>query len=285
MKKGYFYLVLAALCYASMGALVRVLSTDLPALTQLFLRLLFSGFLTLLLLLITKNKFKLKRKVDYLLIIPMGIVGYGLELSFYTLSFYFTSIGNALFIFSAYPIFATIFGAIFLKEKISKKLLVGLALLSAALLLIFNPNNLAHGFLGNIFALLNAVCFAIYVIFSRVLSKHGNSSITITFWTVILAIFTSGIGALVFEKPVTHISMSTLTILLIFGALNFLGYNLVNKGFATVKASVGTMLLSLEAIIGAVIGAVFFKEFPSVIFLIGAIEVLLAIYIVSFKLD
>lgn len=285
MQKGYVYLIGAALCYASMGALVRVLSVSLPPFTQIFLRLIFSALLTFLLVLFTKSGFRLKRKIDYLLIIPMGIVGYGLELSFYTLSFYFTTIGNALFIFSAYPILATIFAALFLKEKISKKFIVGLILLSGALLLIFNPNDLTHGLLGNIFALLNAFCFAIYVIFSRVLSRHGNKAITITFWTVMFAMLTNGFGSLFFEKPNLHLQLSVVGILLIFGFLNFLGYNLVNKGFATVKASIGTMLLSLEAILGAIIGVIFFHEFPSLLFIIGALEVLLAIYIVSFRLQ
>lgn len=285
MKKGYIYLILAALGYASMGALVRVLSTDLPALEQLFLRLLFSAFLTLLLVIFTKSSFKLKQKRDYLLIIPMGVIGYGLELSFYTLSFYFTSIGNALFIFSAYPIVTAIFAAIFLRERITKKLFVGLVLLSIALLLIFNPNNIMHGLLGNIFALLNATCFAVYVIFSRLLSRSGNKPETITLWTVILAICTSGIGSLVFEHPHLNLHPSTIGILLIFGFLNFISWNFVNKGFATVKAGVGTMLLSLEAIIGAIIGALFFHEIPGIIFNLGALEVLLAIYIVTFKVD
>lgn len=285
MNKGYLYLLLAALSYASMGALVRVLSTDLGPFSQLFLRLIFSAFLTFLLVFFTKSGFQLKRRIDYLLIIPMGIVGYGLELSFYTLSFYHTTIANALFIFSAYPLITAFLAFIFLKEHLTKRSVIALLVLFLSLLLLFNPNNITHGLLGNIYALLNAICFGIYVIFSRILSKHKNRPETVTFWTAILAILTSGVGAFTFEHPTFHLPLSTTGILLIFGFLNFLGYNLINKGFATVKAAIGTMLLSLEAVFGSVIGLVFFHEIPTVVFGIGAVEVILAIYIASFKLD
>jgi len=285
MNKGYIYLIFAALSYASMGVLVKALSVDLSPFSQVFLRLCVSGVLTLAFILYKKKSLLLKSKSDYLLILFMGVVGYGAQIVVFTFSLYHTTIGNALFIFSAYPIITALLAWGFLKEKLIKRHSIALILLSCILFLLFDPTHINKYLLGNTLAFLTCVTFAIYVICSRVLTKRGNSPEAITVWSIWLGVLTSGIPAFLFEHVTLQISPQTYIFILVFGLLNAAAWNLVNKGFATVKAGVGTMILLLEPVLGSFLGLLFFHEIPTMTFIIGAIIMITAIYIATFSLE
>ncbi len=285
MKRGYIYLVLAACCYASMGVLIRALIVDFGPFWQTFLRLIVSTLITLLIVVIAKKSFVLKHTSDYFIMLFMGIVGYGFQIMLFTLSLYHNTIGNTLFIFSAYPIFTAFLAYFILKEKITKRLIIASMLLSCVLLLLFDPNNLMKYFLGNTYALLACLTFAAYVICSRILTKRGNSPETVTLWSVALAAITSGTAAIGFETFSFDFQPISLFYLLVFGLLNAGAFNLINKGFATVNAGVGTMVLLLEPLIGSLLGLLIFHEIPSVIFMIGAVIMIITIYIATFKLE
>src|ERR1041385_712415 len=124
MNKGYLYLSLAALSYASMGVLVRAISIDTGPFLQTFLRLIVSGLLTAGLVALRKKPFLLKQRSDYLLMLFMGTFGYGLQIIFYTLAIYHTTIGTTLFLMSGYPIVTAFLAYFFLKEKITKPLII-----------------------------------------------------------------------------------------------------------------------------------------------------------------
>src|SRR5258708_6582691 len=192
MKKGYVYLVLAALSYASMSSLIKILSADFGPFWQTFLRLIVAAALTALFVFFSKKPFTLKNKTDYLILLPMGVVGYGFQIMFFTLSLYHTTIGNTLFIFSCYPILTAVLAHFFLKEKLTRRVVVALVLLFFVLFLLFYPNNITVHLLGNIYALIACFTFALYIMCSRILSKRGNSPETITLLIAGLAVFTTG---------------------------------------------------------------------------------------------
>lgn len=285
MNKGYTYLIFAALSYASMGALIKLLSFDSGALLQTFLRLIVACMLTFLLVIVTKKPFLLKNKSDYLLMFFMGTVGYALQIILFTMALYYNTISNTLFIFSSYPIIAALMAYVFLKENITKRLRVAFVLLGCSLFLLFNLTGVAETLLGNLLAFFACVTTAFYIIGSRILSKRGNAAETITLWSISIGVITSGIAAGIFEGFTMPHEPSSYLILAIFGLLNAAAFTFINKGFATVKAGIGTMILLLEPVLGSFLGLVFFNEFPTTTFLIGAVVMLTAIYIATFKLD
>jgi drug/metabolite transporter (DMT)-like permease len=203
----------------------------------------------------------------------------------FTLSLYHNTIGNTLFVFSAYPIVAALLAHFILKEKITKRLGTALVLLFCVLFLLFDPNHLATYLLGNVYALLACISFAIYIICSRILTKRGNAPETVTLWSVGLAAATSGTIAVGFEPFAFSLQPLAIFYLLLFGLLNAAAFNLVNKGFATVNAGVGTMILLLEPILGSFAGLLIFHEIPTITFVLGAIIMITAMYVATFKLD
>jgi drug/metabolite transporter (DMT)-like permease len=285
MKKGYLFLGLAALSYASMGMLIRVLDTYLPPFTQIFFRHLVSFILTLGLIIIKKKKIRLTHRKDYKLILLMGIVGYGLQVFLFTFAIINSKVGNVLFLFSAYSILTAILGVFALKEKLDKKLIISSVLTFIAIILIFNPQNLGEDLLGNSLALFAAGCFAIYIICSKILTKRGNASETITLMSTFLCLIMCGVLMVVFEGIDIQFNLSVVVILALFGLLNFLAWNLVNKGFQYVNAGKGTLVLLIEPIIGSVLGLIFLREMPTTLFIIGAIGMIISIgvSVVKFK--
>ena len=279
MNKGYLYLIFAAFSYASMGVLVKILSADTGPYLQTFLRLIVSALLTGGLVFLAKKPFLLKHKSDYLIMLFMGTVGYGLQIIFYTLALYHNTISNTLFISSGFPIITAILAYYILKEKLAKRTLVAFVVFIIALFLLFDPTDLNKYLLGNTYAFAMSLTFSLYVIFSRILSKRGNASETITLWSVSLAVVVSGLAAGTVEHITFALPPMTILFLVLFGILNASAFNFVNKGFMTVKASAGTMILMLEPIIGSLLGLFFFHEIPTLLFLLGAFLMLTAIYI------
>ncbi len=267
-----------------MGILVRFLSTDLAPFGQTFLRLIIACALMGAVTIQKKQNLLLKTKSDYLVILIMGVVGYGLQIMLYTYAIYHSTIGNVVFIFSSYPIITGILAAFILKEKITKNLAIAMVLLFCVLILIFNPTQLGQYLWGNTLAFLASTCFGIYVIGSRVLLKRGYSPESITFWSVSIAMLTSAFGAIFLEHQAIHLNPFNGMLILIFGVFNFAAYYLTNKGFLTVSAGTGTMILMLEPIVGALLGLIFFKEIPTLLFIIGAVEIIIAIYITTVKI-
>lgn len=279
MNKGYLYLLLAAASYASMGILVRAISVDTGPLLQTFLRLIVASLVITALLMIRKKPFTLKHTEDYPMIMLMGSIGYALQIILFTLAIYHTTIGNTLFLMSGYPIVTAILAWLFLKEKIHRNLLIALLLLVLALFLIFQPGGAGTSALGNLYALGTCITFSLYIIWSRILSKRGNTPETITLWSISIGVLVSGIAAGVFETITLDLSTQSLIFLVLFGILNALAFTFVNKGFSLVAASTGTMILMSEPIIGSILGLLFFQEIPTVMFIIGAGLLLLSVAI------
>jgi drug/metabolite transporter (DMT)-like permease len=180
---------------------------------------------------------------------------------------------------SGYPIITALLAYLFLKEKITKNLLIAFVILCFSLFLIFQPGGPGTSLLGNLYALGTSVTFSLYVIWSRILSKRGNAPETITLWSVAIAVLVSGMAAGIFETITIALSPQTILFLLLFGVLNALAFTFVNKGFALVAAGTGTMILMSEPIIGSVLAFAFFQESPTVLFLFGGILLLLSVAI------
>jgi len=281
MNKGYLYLILAAVSYASMGVLVKAISIDTGPYLQTFLRLIVSALLTALIVAARKKPFLLKHKSDYPLMLFMGVVGYGLQIILFTLAIYYTTIGNTLFLMSIYPITSALLAYLFLKEKISRNLLIAFAFMCVSLFLIFQPGGVGTSLIGNLYAIGVGITFSFYIVWSRMLSKRGNAAETITLWSVAIAVIVSGLAAAVFETITLSLSTQSIIFLIAFGILNASAFNFVNKGFAIVAAGVGTVILLLEPVIGSMLGLLFFREIPTFMFLIGATLMILAVFIAT----
>ena len=126
----YFEAILAGVIWGLSGIFVKYL--HLPPTTTTFFRLAVPTVILFLFFIVKKIKlFQGNNKLIFL----ASILNAG-RVYLYTVGFTLASIGNAIIILYTWPIFTTIFGVVFLKEKVPKRtfFLLFIALVGTALI-------------------------------------------------------------------------------------------------------------------------------------------------------
>ena len=244
----------------------------------LFWRSLFFALTVLSFLIITY-----KRKL-FNSFVALGLPGFfgGIVLSFgfcgYVFAMYNTTVANTNFIISLQILFLSIFGYLFLKEKISIITLTSIILAITGVLLMVG-NSLTPGEMsGNLAAFTMPITFAILIMIVR-----KFPSVDMVPAQFIAGVSSCIIGFFLSEK----IMISSHDILLGFTA----GFFQVGFGFifitigarSTPSAMVGIIMLS-ESVLGPIWAFLFVGERPTLFTLIGGSIILLAVLIQFYNL-
>ena len=210
-----------------------------------------------------------------------GFLG-GIILSFgfcgYVFAMYNTTVANTNFIISLQILFLTVFGYLFLKEKINILTLTSIILAIIGVLLMVG-NSLTPGELsGNLAAFSMPICFAVLIMIVR---KYPTVD-------MIPAQFVAGVcSCLVGFILSTKIIISPHDIFLGFLAGFFqigFGFIFITIGARTTpSAMVGIIMLS-ESILGPLWAFIFVSERPSVFGLIGGAIILFAVLLQFYAL-
>lgn len=200
MKKGYIYIVLAALIFSTMEIAIKIVSNQFNPFQMIFIRFLIGGIFLL--------PFALKglktagisiglKDARYFLF--LGSLCVVISMSFYQLAILHAKASTVAVIFSINPVFTIPLAAFYLKEKINKETIVSLILSIAGMIVIMNPFNIGNDFNGIILAVVSAVTFAMYNVASKVKSDYYGSMIMNSFT------FLSGVLVLALIILISHI--------------------------------------------------------------------------------
>jgi drug/metabolite transporter (DMT)-like permease len=146
-----------------------------------FLRIVGAGLLFWFIKLYIKEKVDTK---DFPRLVLCGFLGVATNQLLFFHGLNLTSPIDASIIITAIPIVAVVFGSILLKEKITKNKLLGITIGGAGAVVLIAYGNQSEGtssLLGNLFILINAVAFGLYLVLVKPLMKKYNS-ITIVSW-------------------------------------------------------------------------------------------------------
>ena len=160
-----------------------------------FLRIVGAGILFWSMKYFVKEKIQ---KKDFPKLLLCGILGVAANQLLFFHGLNLTSPIDASIIITAIPIVAVIFGAILLKEKITKNKLLGITIGGIGAVLIIAYGNQSDGtssLLGNVFVFINAFSYGLYLVLVKPLMKKYNS-ITIISWVFLfgfLCMFPFGI--------------------------------------------------------------------------------------------
>jgi drug/metabolite transporter (DMT)-like permease len=150
--------------------------------TLLLLRMLFAApfYLIILVWVWTKPEQIKPIKTEYQRIIALGFSGYYLSswLDFEGLNYISAQLERMTLY--TYPIMTTLLGAVLLKEKISKQIIIALALTYSGVMVLYaheaNVNvNSTHTGLGMSLVVLSALIFSFYVVYSKALINRLGS--------------------------------------------------------------------------------------------------------------
>jgi drug/metabolite transporter (DMT)-like permease len=184
MKKGYIYIILAAIIFSTMEISSKMIAHAVNPLQLSFIRFLIGGLILLPLAVKDMKSKNLKLNLDdmrYFLV--TGVLCVVVSMSFFQLAVLYTKASTVAIVFSANPIFIIPLAALYLKENITKRTVISLALSIIGILVIMNPFHIGLDIKGIILAILAAFTFAIYSVVSKTRSGYYGSMIlnSITF--------------------------------------------------------------------------------------------------------
>jgi len=262
-----------------MGVLIRLLGNQFTPLSQVFIRYLFTALIAFVVLYYRKVPIKLVSPRDLPILIFTCMFAYGFTNVFFTLAALNTTLSTTFFLTSTYAILAPFIAAFLLKEKITIRLIISMILVFFGSYFLFNPSG--GKFIGSLFALMCALLFALYMVGRRFL-KNYPAELMIFFSTAMGAV-SVGIISFFLERDFyltsSSISLTAVTpsgwlILFVFVLDTYATWFLVNKGFETIPAGKGSIILLAESIWGTILGALFYGEPLTTMIVIGIVLIL-----------
>lgn len=226
-------------------------------------------------------------KKDLLYIFSVFIFGVVINQALFLKGLALTSPINSTIIMSINPIFAFVFAAFILREKIT--FLKGLGLMigfTGVLILILQngtPDISSSTFLGDMYTLVNTISWAFYtVIIKRMLEKY--QPVTVMKWTFLFGIlvnFPLGFREFVSTDwgAISFAGWLQIGFVVIFAT--FIGYLLLSFGLRRVSPTIVSTYTYLQPVIAAYVATLIGQDHITGIMVISAIMIFAGVYIVS----
>ncbi|MCX6254782.1 MAG: DMT family transporter [Bacteroidia bacterium] len=198
-----------------------------------------------------------------------------------------TSPINSSIILSTNPIFAFVFAALILKERITFLKGSGLAIgLSGVLLLILQngtPDLASSTFLGDVFTLINTISWAFYtVVIIRMLEKYHP--VTVMKWTFLFGMLTT-IPAGYNQWSTMNWSSIPLNDWLGIGFVvvfaTYLGYLLISFGLRRLSPTIVSTYTYIQPVIAAYIASMIGQDHIDLVMVISALLIFAGVFVVS----
>ena len=278
---GLLYVCIAVFFFGTSPVFIRW-SAPFSAVEIAFWRLAIASLLIICLGLIARQNLLLQRHQ-----VPRFIL-YGLVTAlhffFYAASLNFTTIAHSLSITYTSPIFVAILSTIVLREPLPlrKYISIGISVIGIAILAGFEPHYTScnlHGqcmILGDILALLTALCYAIYSIAGRgERDRHPLFRYTANVYGI-AALWLSPL-ALYFMFQHSY-SLTAVAAVIALGIFPLgLGHTLYNAAIRNINATYANLIATQEVTLGVLLGVIFLHEIPSLNEIIGGIVTLVGI--------
>lgn len=229
---------------------------------------------------------KISRK-DMITIAVAGIFGTTMNQLFFFVGLNLTTPVDVSIIHVSNPIFVVIFAAIFINEKVTLKKTAGIILgASGAMILILYGNKVnfsSDTFIGNLFALVNMLAYALYlVIIKPVMARYHPFSVMK--W-VFLAGFVTTLPITFAHLPEISFSgfasQNWLSLIYVVVATTFMAYLLTIYALKHVEASVASFYIYLQPVIVAIIAFWIGSQSITVSKVIAAVLIFTGVYLVS----
>jgi drug/metabolite transporter (DMT)-like permease len=266
-NSGIYYMIFSVLAFAMMNTIVKYLS-DFNVYQIVFFRSIGTLFFTIPLLL--KYQIPMLGNNKKLLILRGALGVFSLSCFFATLNY--LAVGTAVSLRYTSPIFAAIFAAIFLKEKI-KPLQWLLFIIAFIGVLIIKGFGTEIRLTGLLFALLSAISLGLIFVIIRKIGTSEHPLVIINYFMIIAFIFG---GALSIPNWTTPSGVEWI-LLLSLGVFGYAGQLYMTKAFQLHETSTVAPLKYLEVLFMVLIGAFWFEEVYSLWTLFGIFLILLGL--------
>jgi drug/metabolite transporter (DMT)-like permease len=224
---------------------------------------------------------------DLLFLFGVSFFGVVINQTLFLVGLDMTTPVNSSIILSTNPIFAFIFAALILKERITFMKGTGLAIgLAGVLLLILQngtPDLASTTFLGDIYTLINTISWAFYtVIIKRMLERYHP--VTVMKWTFLFGMLTN--------IPIGYSQWSTMDwsaisvtswfqIGFVIVGATYLGYLLISFGLRRLSPTVVSTYTYSQPVIAAYLASMMGQDHIDLVMVISALLIFAGVFVVS----
>jgi len=259
----------------------------------IFLRVIGAGILFWIIKSFIKERVERK---DLLLLLICGFFGVATNQLFFFHGLNLTSPIDASIIITAVPVMVVIFSAILLKEKITSNKIIGITIggIGAVLLVWYGKSGVGtSSILGNVFILINACSYALYLVLVKPLMKKYNP-ITVITWVFLFGfVFVFPIG--INDALTTDYSAFTLdtylTIAFVVIGTTFLAYLFNIYALTKVSPSVNGSYIYLQPVVSFIMVLIYayllghteYAQDINLIKIVSCLLVIAGVYLISKK--
>jgi drug/metabolite transporter (DMT)-like permease len=282
VQKAVIALIIANIIWGAAAPIFKWSLESIPAYTLAFLRF---GAGSLILFPFVRKNLKIRRQ-DLRQVILLGIFGVSINISFFFEGLRYAKSINAPIIASSGPIFIILFGALFLKDHIKKRTVLGALIgLLGVLIIVLLPaieQGFDTSFVGNIFFIVAMLATVMYAIIFKKLVPNYHS-LTLVFWSFLIG--TIGFLPMLFNQIV---SVGFLPVIdtrvitgILFGVLlcSSMAYALQGWAIKHMPVENAGLFTYVDPVIAILVAYPLLGEIPTVHFFTGSILVFLGIYI------
>lgn len=286
-KKAVLALILANIIWGAATPIFKWALFSISPLELAFFRFFFSF---LLMIPFVKQAFAIHWK-DFPMVILMGLLNTTFNVGLYFVGLAYTASINQPVIASAGPIFVIIASYLFLKDRVSRKVLFGNMIgITGVLFIVIEPLLTIHqtsSFLGNLLFVFATLAGSMGTVVSKRLANKYHPT-TLLFWNFLIAALSFAIvplTALQHHTVLFHVSIHSV-IGIMFGAVftSLAGYLLFFWGLKYIKASETTIFSYVDPVAALLIAMPLLHEYPNPIFLFGSVLIFSGIYIAEGRL-
>lgn len=200
-----------------------------------------------------------------------GAVAYASMAITFVMATRLTTSANAVLLQYSAPIYVAVLGGMILKEKVTIKETLAIAVTIIGVVMFFADSFSPGGLLGNILALVSGFCFAFFIICSRQ-QKEGSPMETILLGNILTAVL-----CLPFTLGESY-SIGSIMGIALLGIVQFgIPYVLYGIAIKHVKALDAVMIAVIEPILNPVWVLIFIGEKPGLWSILGGTVVLASV--------
>ncbi len=270
ISSGSIYILIAILLWSSLGIVVRLSGVEIHI-------LMFYSLLTSLIVqgVILFQKNYRKEIPDVKMLKYPAVLGCLSLLNTFTYFYAFknTSIANAVLTHYTAPIIVALLAPLFIKEKITKKIIIAIIIASTGLWIMLNGFVFTEKEMKGIMAgLISGLAYAIIIIYLRIQSQN--------FHPLVFAFFSNAVITIILAPFVRDFPLYALWSYLIMGIVHStIAPILYFKGLKHVSANRAAILGYIEPVGAIFFGAIFLSEFPSFMSIIGGALIIFSGYL------
>ena len=260
LKNGFVLMTLAAFFYAVTDVFVKFMSPSIGLIPIAFVRFVLGGLI--LLPFLVQGHESLKGNSTRVLLLR-GLTG---TLAFFCLvkSITMIPLSNAIVLFYTFPLFATFFSFLLLKEALKKLEVLLTAIGLIGIYILINPSSHSYS-LGHVFGLLAGGLAGLTVVLIRKVRKT-NGPLMIYFYFCLVG------GVVSFPFFIVNFTMPNfefILLLTVLAVIFLIAQLLMNQGFKYCKASEGATILMSEVVFTGLAGVLLFSDALSLGFWVG----------------